>query len=81
MRETDRRTPESAKRRSGQPQRPPALRSAAGAQVQPLDFNSLFGALTGNGQTRQPRVIQLNVGQRQLEQVMVDIINGRVANA
>jgi hypothetical protein len=56
-------------------------RSAAGLQVQPLDFKSLFGALTGNGQTRQPRVIQLNVGQRQLEQVMVDIINGRVANA
>jgi len=62
-------------------QGPELVQVPQGARVQPLDFNSLFGALTGNGQTRQPLVIQLNVGQRQLEQVMVDIINGRVANA
>jgi hypothetical protein len=60
---------------------PELVQLPARSQVQPLDSSALFGALTGNGQTRQPLVIQLNVGQRQLKQVMVDIINGRVANA
>jgi hypothetical protein len=57
-------------------QGPELLTLPQAATVQPLGFASA----SGGGQPQRFE-INLNVGQRQLESVILDIINGRIATA
>ena len=57
---------------------PELLNLPAGANVIPLGANAAAGGMPGQ---RQPIQINFQVGQRTLESVIVDIINGRVSHA
>jgi hypothetical protein len=59
---------------------PELLNLPPGAQVKPL-ANGMGGTTDGANQSRQPLIVQFVVGQRVLEQAVMDIIGGRLAQA